>query len=63
MTTKILNEHSGDNLENLEDMASTNPSPEIAYLLREAARGSRKGFERFLAAVPDVPPEPNDALP
>ena len=43
--------------EKLEVMAG------IDYLRQEAQRGSREGFERFLAAVPDVPPEPSDVLP
>ena len=33
-----------------------------AYLRREAALGSRADFERVLAKVPQVPPEPYDAL-
>ena len=33
-----------------------------AYLRREAALGSRADFERVLAKVPKVPPEPYDAL-
>ena len=32
------------------------------YLRREAALGSRAAFERVLAKVPDVPPEPYDEL-
>jgi predicted transcriptional regulator len=32
------------------------------YLRREAALGSRADFERVLAKVPKVPPEPYDAL-
>lgn len=32
------------------------------YLRREAALGSRADFERVLAKVPQVPPEPFDAL-
>lgn len=32
------------------------------YLRREAALGSRADFERVLAKVPNVPPEPYDAL-
>lgn len=31
------------------------------YLRREAALGSRADFERVLANVPNVPPEPYDA--
>lgn len=34
----------------------------VAYLRREAALGSRADFERVLAMVPNVPPEPCDAL-
>jgi uncharacterized protein (DUF1778 family) len=34
----------------------------IAYLRTEAAQGKRADFEQFLAAVPDVEPEPGDAL-
>ena len=30
------------------------------YLRREAAAGRREDFERYLAAVPDVPPQPGD---
>ena len=33
-----------------------------AYLRREAALGSRAEFGRVLAKVPQVPPEPYDAL-
>lgn len=33
-----------------------------AYLRREAALGSRADFQRVLAKVPQVPPEPYDAL-
>lgn len=32
------------------------------YLRREAAAGRREDFERYLAAVPDVPPQPGDEL-
>ena len=32
------------------------------YLRREAALGSRVDFEKVLAKVPQVPPEPFDAL-
>ena len=32
------------------------------YLRREAALGSRADFERVLAKVPKVPPEPHDTL-
>jgi hypothetical protein len=32
------------------------------YLRREAKLGSRADFERVLAKVPNVPPEPGDAL-
>jgi len=31
-------------------------------LRKEAELGSREGFERDLAAVPDVPPQENDRL-
>jgi hypothetical protein len=31
------------------------------YLAARAARGSRAKFERVLARVPDVPPDPADA--
>jgi len=30
------------------------------YLRREAAAGRREDFEKYLAAVPDVPPAEND---
>jgi predicted transcriptional regulator len=33
-----------------------------AYLQREAALGSRADFERVLAKVPDVRPDPGDEL-
>ena len=33
-----------------------------AFLRREGALGSRAEFERVLAKVPDVPPEPYDTL-
>jgi hypothetical protein len=33
------------------------------YLRREAAAGRLKDFEKYLAAVPDVPPQPGDELP
>jgi uncharacterized protein (DUF1778 family) len=32
------------------------------YLRREADAGRRADFERYLAAVPDVPPAENDRL-
>jgi hypothetical protein len=32
------------------------------YLRREAAAGKREDFDKFLAAVPDVPPLPGDEL-
>lgn len=32
------------------------------YLRREAAAGRREDFEKYLAAVPDVPPMPSDQL-
>jgi predicted transcriptional regulator len=32
------------------------------YLRREAAAGRREDFERYLAAVPDVPPQPGDEV-
>jgi hypothetical protein len=32
------------------------------YLHREAAAGRREDFEKYLAAVPDVPPQPGDEL-
>jgi hypothetical protein len=34
----------------------------IDYLKREAASGRRDDFERYLKAVPDVPPQPADQL-
>ncbi|HEV3258382.1 MAG TPA: ribbon-helix-helix protein, CopG family [Gemmataceae bacterium] len=32
------------------------------YLRREAAAGRREAFEKYLAAVPNVPPPENDRL-
>ena len=32
----------------------------LDYLRTEAAQGKRADFERYLAAVPDVPPVPGD---
>jgi uncharacterized protein (DUF1778 family) len=32
------------------------------YLRREAAAGRREDFEKYLAAVLDVPPQPGDEL-
>ena len=32
------------------------------YLRREAAAGRREDFEKYLAAVPDVPPPEDDRL-
>ena len=32
------------------------------YLRREAEAGRREDFEKYLAAVPDVPPHENDRL-
>jgi uncharacterized protein (DUF1778 family) len=32
------------------------------YLRREAAAGRREDFEKYLAAVPDEPPQPGDEL-
>lgn len=34
----------------------------MEYLRREASAGRREDFERYLAAVPDVPPTENDRL-
>jgi predicted transcriptional regulator len=34
----------------------------VDYLRREADAGRREDFERYLAAVPDVPPMDNDRL-
>jgi len=31
-------------------------------LRREAAAGRREDFEKYLAAVPDAPPQPGDEL-
>ncbi len=32
------------------------------YLRREAAAGRREDFDKYLAAVPDVPPAQNDRI-
>ena len=32
------------------------------YLRREAAAGHREDFDKYLAAVPDVPPAQNDRI-
>ena len=32
------------------------------YLRREAAAGRREDFEKYLADVPDAPPQPGDEL-
>ncbi len=34
----------------------------VDYLRREAAAGRREDFEKYLAAVPDVPPHSGDEL-
>ncbi len=34
----------------------------VDYLRREAAAGRREDFEKYLAAIPDVPPAENDRL-
>jgi hypothetical protein len=34
----------------------------IDYLRREAAAGQRAGFDKFLAAVPDIPPADSDRI-
>lgn len=34
----------------------------VDYLRREARLGERQAFDRFLAAVPDVPPADEDPL-
>jgi hypothetical protein len=34
----------------------------LDYLRREAAAGRREGFEKYLAAVPDVEPQENNCL-
>ena len=34
----------------------------VDYLRGEAAAGRRQDFEKYLAAVPDVPPQPGDEL-
>ncbi len=34
----------------------------VDYLRREAARGKRRDFSRFLSLVPDAPAQPGDAL-
>lgn len=33
------------------------------YLRREAEAGRREDFDRYLAAVPAIPPTPDDELP
>ena len=43
----------------LMEKLSTIPDPELQ---RRAKRASRKGFEAFLALVPDVPPDDFDKL-
>ena len=35
----------------------------MEYLRREAAAGRREDFEKYLAAVPDVPAPENNCLP
>lgn len=35
----------------------------LEYLEQRAARGSREAFDQILAKVPDVEPDPGDALP
>lgn len=37
-------------------------SASIEFLKKEAELGGREGFERYLAAVPDVAPHENDRL-
>jgi len=32
------------------------------YLRREAAAGRREDFDKYLASVPDAPPQPGDEL-
>lgn len=32
------------------------------YLRREAAAGRREDFQKYLASVPDVPPQPGDEI-
>jgi uncharacterized protein (DUF1778 family) len=34
----------------------------VNYLRREANAGRREDFEKYLASVPDVPPQPGDEL-
>ena len=34
----------------------------VDYLRREAAAGRREDFEKYLASVPDAPPQPGDEL-
>lgn len=34
----------------------------MEYLRSEAAAGRREDFEKYLAAVPNVPPQPGDEL-
>jgi hypothetical protein len=34
----------------------------VDYMRREAAAGRREHFEKYLAAVPDAPPQPGDEL-
>jgi len=33
----------------------------VEHLKREAAKGKRKDFEKFLRLVPDAPPQPEDS--
>jgi uncharacterized membrane protein len=35
---------------------------DVSELQERAARANRQGFEKFLAAAPDVPPMPGDEL-
>ena len=34
----------------------------VDYLRREAAAGRREDFDKYLASVPNVPPQPGDEL-
>jgi len=47
--------------QSLADMQRDKPA-DIEFLRKEAELGSQEGFERYLAAVPDVSPHEDDRL-
>ena len=58
---ELQRQHKG-RIVDLSNDAATRKESAPDFLRREAALGSRADFERVLAKVPNVPPEPYDSL-